>query len=182
MSDRAQTAFHEAGHAVLAFITGVIEIDGPIVTSDVNQAEVPLRVDRSRCMARAEQFGGVEFVDHKFEQAIISAAGSEAQRKYMRLEGIEIDEAALFQGAHGDVKRVQELLGPGRWNEVCSVASAYLEKPAIWKVVHTLALAILRIDRPLTANEATDVIENACCEYDVSTIQVLSAAPSWPGI
>lgn len=173
MNKRINTAYHEAGHAVLAHVTGVYEIDGAIDTFGPDVANTPLKRDGLRCAIRAKDYPGLKTDDCDYETAIIAAAGSQAERLYQVKNGFAVDENALFLGAHGDIQLVQSLLGSGRWYEVCAAASYYLGQPDIWKVVERLARAILQAQKPLPADRVTDILEIACNEFCVISVQLL---------
>jgi hypothetical protein len=168
-----ETAYHEAGHAVLAHITGVYLLDGPIGLSADQNAETPLRREHDLCVARAIDHGGMKSIDHNREEAIICAGGSEAQRIYLTNSAIAFDEEHLFRGAHGDVQRARELLGEGCWVEVCASARRYLQQPNIWRVVEALAEKIATSERMFSSDAVTNFLEIKCVEFGIGTAQIL---------
>jgi hypothetical protein len=167
------TAYHEAGHVVLAYITGVYELDGDIVTVGASHATSPLRRDAGLSAARELILGPMSADDYSFEEAIIAAGGSQAERLYLQKVGVEANEKTIFQGAHGDLSLVRGLLGEGRWFDVCARASLHLEGTPIWNIAEKLASAIVRCNGVLKAGQATDVLYNACTEYDVNCVFIL---------
>ena len=168
-----RVAYHEAGHAVLAHITGVYEIDGPIITDGISYAETPIMRDAVRVSARSIDMGVVTLDELNYEEAIIAAAGQEAERIYLKANNLHVDETALSQGAHGDLCHVRELLGSSHWFEVCAAASQYLKEPRTWQIVEHLAQLILRKSGALTADQATEALERIGIELDIPPLRIL---------
>jgi hypothetical protein len=166
-------AYHEAGHAVLAYITGVYMIDGPISTSGSPHAETPIWRDAALCAARTLDMGELDLHEYDYEGAIIAAAGHEAERIYLLRNNLTVDEQALGQGAHGDLCLVRELLGPKHWVDACSAAAQYLHEPKIWKMVEQLATSILRHSGTLTKDQATETLERISIELEIPPLRVL---------
>jgi len=166
-------AHHEAGHVVLAYITGVHVLDGEIDLTGLNRAISPLKREHALCRAREVDLGPMTHAQYDYEEAIIAAAGIEAERLYLQAANLEIDGRALDSGAHCDLILVRELLGQGKWLEVRERALSYLQQPAIWNVVQALSSSLIRCKGRLSARLATDVIHDACIKFDVPPAQIL---------
>jgi hypothetical protein len=171
--DSTTVAYHEAGHAVLAHITGVYVIDGPITTTGLDAAETPIMREAAFCVARSNAIGDVTQDQLNYETAIIAAAGQAAERIYLRKQGLPVDEQRLAQGAFGDLQLVNELLGPKHWFDVCEAASKYLQEPKTWPIVDKLAKAILQKSGILTKDQATVILESVGASLDIPTVRVL---------
>jgi hypothetical protein len=167
------TAYHEAGHVVLAHIAGIYVFDQDIVTTGSTYAFAPIKRDPHRCLAREADFGKLSEADYDLETAIIAAGGSEAERIYLVRAGLPVDEAAILLGAQGDVNLAEELRGKAAWPDLCRRALGYLERPLVWMLVERVAMAILRNKGVLKADSATEVLERACAEFDVPWFEIL---------
>jgi hypothetical protein len=167
------TAYHEAGHAALAHITGVYTIDGNIVIIGARHATVPVLRDAKLCHARGLIIGHTTSDVLDYESAIIFAAGIEAESRYLRESNIEVDQPQLEAAAGGDLDVVMSLLGAGHWTEVRARADRYLRAPGIWDVVKKLASAIMFNNGILSNASATNVLETGCIEFDVAPYVLL---------
>lgn len=151
------TAYHESGHAVIAIATGMMRIDGPLAYMAGDQAHVPVvgRDDREHAFLES---GGSERAYAEL-LAIVSAAGTEAERLYLIGLGQAPDPRQLFAGAHADVKAVGKLVGNGQWNDYRAKACAILQRPEIWDAVSSLAEALIASwPEPLAVADAMNLI------------------------
>ncbi|WP_201834909.1 hypothetical protein [Microvirga zambiensis] len=137
-----QVAYHEAGHAVLGHITGIYQINGPIVTAGMTKAWVSFHCNPRLVALRARVGQPRNQADLVREQAIIGAAGVAAEHIHLRNMGVTPNSRALFRGAHGDVLAIRQLVGPGHFNQLVQHAECHLADPRVWAMVEDLVQAI----------------------------------------
>lgn len=149
---RKATAHHEAGHAVVAIATGIMRLDGPI-ECDARRAHVLTTGREDRIQAWTESGGDA---GHWSElMAVIAAAGSEAESRYLRQAGGEVNELRLRRTADKDAREVLDLFGPGAWSLYRRKAGELMARPEIWEAVERLAEKLLCCwPDPLPASEA----------------------------
>lgn len=165
------TAYHEASHAVLAYITGVYHMEG-IDLRGAERAWAGVRRDLRFSAAREIANKGLR-INHDLEEAIIAAAGSEGQRRYIAIQGRKLDDLALSKGAAGDKEEVEKLLGPDQWDRVCARAAFYLGQPKIWGLVQMLAAELLKQEGVLSGDHMSGLLYRACVDADLPECQVL---------
>lgn len=166
------TAHHEASHAVLAHVTGVYLMEG-INLQDGFQAQALMKRDGNLCVARRLDNSGAN-IDHDLEMSIICAAGLEGERRYLVEQGMPVDENILFLGAHGDVQDVRELIGEGKWLEMCSRAAFYLDQDGIWRAVKLLATELLKRNGVMNADQVSDLLHTASVEFNLPESKILT--------
>lgn len=163
--DRMSTAYHEAGHAVMAFLSGIFVIDGPIhvdgVHTEEGNAETPLDEDPALLARRRDEGWVVDEFERRKQRAVIAAAGYAAEKLFAAKCGRAFDEDAAFRGAHGDVLMVRDVWGPGAFMRLVECVSAEMLKPEVWKMVERLATTLLAHPGPLPASEAIASLEVA---------------------
>jgi hypothetical protein len=169
MNDKEYIAYHECGHAVLAFLTGAYVIQEINITEEVHAAT---HIEIEDCLHKARLMD-CQQIDLAYERAIISAAGMQAEKMRYIENGVSYDERALFQGAHGDVLEVRELLGKGKWCEVLDRAKQYLENPQYWNMVTTLVSKLIKCNGKLKAGTIDDVLVAKRVEFNIPVYIVL---------
>ncbi|MET3465113.1 hypothetical protein [Variovorax atrisoli] len=170
----AQIAFHEAGHCVAAYLTGIFLMKGVDHTAGASHAHAEFELDSMCQQMRAHDLQpGLTEADYKRERAVISAAGVAAERRYLEFHGMHVDEQQLSLGARGDLEGVVALLGPGHWDRAEAAATKLMDEPAIWSAVASLASAIRLKQGKLSGDQVTHVIENALNPSDVELVRVL---------
>ncbi len=169
MNDKEYTAYHECGHAVLAFLTGAH------ITKEIDIAkEIHANTEIEFCdYLHSARLIDCQEIDLAYERAIISAAGMQAEKMRYIENAISYDESSLFKGAHGDVLKVQELLGVGRWNEVSDRAKQYLENPKHWNMVTTLATKLMNNNGNLKEGAIDVTLHAKRVEFDIPSYIVL---------
>jgi hypothetical protein len=168
-----KTAYHEAGHVVLARITGVYVVDDDIVISRVSRAVAPLIREAKLCQARASLLGQMTSRMYKWEEAIIAAAGSQAELLFQQRLCYVVSESSLSLGAHGDMIQVRDLFGPGYWFSFCDRAMLYLLRPPIWKLVSDLADLIIDAQGVLAKDAANNFLSAQIKALGLPDMQIL---------
>lgn len=141
-----ETAYHEAGHAVIAFACGI----------DVPKLSV-LQCDcyNGGCMIDGE-IGFLTSADNNLQLAQIRIiaffqAGVQAQRKYLFDEDLKVDEQNLLLSGKDDHDRIQdklELMAENKeplpdLNWLAGQVDLYLDTPDVWSCVKLLAAKLV---------------------------------------
>lgn len=135
------TAHHEAGHAVLAISTGIMQVYAPITYAAGSKAAVPLMGMTSRSN-RFTMRGGTEahFDDM---MATVSAGGFAAEWRYHQ-DAWHVPNGAQMQcGAYGDLASIVSVFGSGHWDAFRAKADVVISDPVIWDAVQKLASVLL---------------------------------------
>lgn len=135
------TAHHEAGHAVLAISTGIMEVYATITYAAGSMAAVPITGMASRQHRFAMRGGTAAHFDSMI--ATVLAGGFTAEWRYHQ-DAWQIPNAKQMQlGAHGDLASIQSLFGSGHWNAFRAKANAVISDPVIWGAIQKLASTLI---------------------------------------
>lgn len=163
--DRESTAHHESGHAVMAFLSGIFVIDGPIDIDGIEtkhlNAETPLYEDPTLLDRRQAEGWVIDEFERRKQRAFIAAAGFAAEKLYASKSCRTFDEAAAFMKAHGDVLFVQEIWGERAFLLFVERVTTAMQKPGVWEMVERLANALLTHSGPFPAADAANLLETA---------------------
>lgn len=160
VTDRRTVAYHEAGHAVMAHLSGQYEIDGPISldgtgTEDGN-AVTPLVQSPELTDRRRAEGWVVDGFEQIKQRVVVAASGYAAEVMLAAKDGKPMDEQRAFLGAHGDVKDVQELWGKGSFFPFVEKVLTEMMRPEVWAMVDQLAKALLAHDGPMSSAQVTN--------------------------
>ncbi len=166
-----ETAYHEAGHAVLAKLTGT-HIAGAIDARVASkQGAFDCEYLEALHQARAIVLGVA--VDPIKESAVISAGGAVAQARFMFANGIGLDSNGKWIPstdnyvslcALHDRNEVRRTLGIGHWEEVTRTASNVLSRPGVWSAVEILAAEVIRRNGMVPKNTVDNLLHQAFIE------------------
>lgn len=163
--DRESIAHHEAGHAVMAFLSGILAIDGPIhingMLTERGNAETPLHEDPALLARRQAEGWVIDEFERRKQRAAVAAAGYAAEMLLAAKAGRVFDKRAAFKGAHGDVLTVQEVWGKGEFMRFAELVATVMQRPEVWAMVEQLATKLLATSGPLPAAQATALLEAA---------------------
>ena len=152
------TAYHEAGHAVVAIATGIMRLDGPI-ECDQERAHVMTRGREDRIQEWTERGGNKAQWNEMM--AIVAAAGTAAECHYLRESGREVDQKKLLSDACQDVAEITGLFGAEAWRRYRGKADRMVAQADIWDAVTLLAASLLRRwPEPLSADEAYELVKS----------------------
>ena len=162
---REASAHHESDHAVIAFLSGIFVIDGPmhidgLHTEDGN-AEALLHEDPELLALRRTEGWVIDQFEQRKQRAVLAAAGYAAEKLFVNRRGRAFDEVAAFRGAHGDVLTVQEVWGTGAFLAFVERVTAEMLKPEVWEMIERLPTKLLTHPGPLPAAEATALLNAA---------------------
>jgi hypothetical protein len=150
----AMTAYHEAGHAVIAFRCGATPDDATMVGY------------HGSAIASVRYRAGLDPIS----ECVISIAGLTAETMYAEREGLlaECDglDKDIRSGARGDLRRVADVLGARSYSRLSKKLRRNLERMVRndleerWATVEAIASALLREYR-LDRTRLTEILEEA---------------------
>lgn len=162
---REIVAIHEAGHAVIAFLTGyhviydAVDIDG--INSEGDAATIPLERNAALCAQRVQENWVLSEFELRKQQCVISVAGYTAERVHAERTGVPFDETGAGRGAHGDMLAVKNLWGPGNFVRFSNEVLPELRTPMVWTMVETFAQALSTSEGPFPAEAAMTLLEKS---------------------
>jgi hypothetical protein len=168
---KGETAIHEAGHSVVAYLTGYhviddsIDIDG--VLSGGKSASVPLAICDARLARELEQ-GTLNVAQLQRDRCLVAVAGFTAEQVYAEKHGLHFDEDRAFQGAHGDLLCVRELAGSGRFLGFRNELIPAVRSTAIWAFVDAFATFLAETNGLIPASSAMEQLERLRTECGVA--------------
>jgi hypothetical protein len=179
-----QVAYHEAGHLVLACITGVyhpgkrgISIAGKHIAYAAYRGDPLLVVHRSPELSEAALADALAI-----ERGIINAAGYAAEHRFLVTQGFDPDTEVLTDGARGDMEALRENNGGlsvpfddddlGLFERFTAAADGYFEEPAVWAAVTAVAEGLC--GAPTHALNGLSAYELIQGHYDTSYVRLLA--------
>lgn len=175
-----ETAFHEAGHAVLAKLSGTHLIGNIDARPESNEGAFNCTFRDDLYRARGTALG--RDVDAVAENAVISAAGAVAQTRFMVANGIGVDidgkfttlaEDYVFNCASADSQRVRRTMGPGLWFKMTAAASEIFDDAHVWQAVVTLATEIIRRSGAMSEGAVDDLLHEAFVQLELPQFRAL---------
>ncbi|TXM73729.1 hypothetical protein FV218_10975 [Methylobacterium sp. WL69] len=150
---KIETAYHEAGHAVLAHRSHYVRIKP---TSSVSIVQVD---DEHGGVDVETDPGAPSTTDHRmaYEMAIVGAAGFSAQRRYLKDNNELINDDAINAGARSDANGVREYFGARVFFEFVHAVEFRFQYNEVWEQVVLLAEALMK-NETLTFDEVEAVI------------------------
>ena len=162
---REDVAYHEAGHAVIAYLTGYHIIDGPIhidgEETEDGHAHTPIAEDDGRIEERRLKGWVIDEFERRKQRSVIAVAGYTAELVHAAIEGLDFNERRAFMGAHGDVETVRQTWGPQSFYPFSKALGSEMAQPEVWDMVEALAKALLENDGPLPSESAMSVLESS---------------------
>jgi hypothetical protein len=163
--DRRTTAYHEAGHAVIAFLSGIFDVDGPLhidgrFTDDGNAA-TPIRENPELLARRRAEGWNIDDFERRKQRAAVAAAGYAAEMLLSTKAASHFNERLAFMGAHGDVQVVVDMWGEGSFMSWVEKVLAKMMDPAVWEMIDRLASALLALDGPMDADSVMSELESS---------------------
>ena len=176
-----ETAYHEAGHAVIAKLSGTYLVGAIDARPESTQGACDCTFVPALHEARQLALG--LSVDAKAEEAVICAAGAAAQIRFMADSKIGLDsdggwtdaaDTYVFHCASGDVERVRELFGVGRWCAAMACAKAFLNEAPVWEAISRLATEVIRRGGEMSETAVDSFLHQTFVELDLPEFQALA--------
>lgn len=161
-----QTAFHEAGHAVLAALAGTYELGGIDVSNDQGFGQFDCELSGPRHQLRDTRFG--RNVCPLSELAVILGGGAAAQLSFLHANRIGLDdkdkltsetERYLELCAHGDRSMAKELIPLANFTRAIGDAHRIFQESAVWAAVDRLANAVILRGGLMNARQVRELLD-----------------------
>ena len=163
---RENVAHHEAGHAVIAYLTGFYVIDGPIDIdgegSDGHYAETPILEDDALLAERIQEGWVIDHFVKLKQQTAFAVAGFTAEMFLAEENGTAFDDDLAFKGALGDRKQVLEYWkGPNSFRELSRLLIHSMVEEEVWSMISILAKALLAQEGSMPAEKVMEILQRS---------------------
>lgn len=163
---RENVAHHEAGHAVIAYLTGYHVIDGPIDIdgegSDGHYAETPILEDDALLAQRVQEGWVIDHFVRLKQQTAFAVAGFTAEMFLAEENGTVFEDDLAYKGALGDRKQVQDFWkSPNSFREFSRLLIHAMVEEEVWSMISILAKKLLANQGPMPAQTAMEILHQA---------------------